>query len=192
MGRAALVQPALPDRPHPALRGVWFWRGLGLGALLAPFVSWPLLFPLASFLRLAGTSIAPSYAIAASLLAGLYVVGLWTWTRLAFSRLRFEIGADEIRIHKGVWSTSVTRIPLARVRRVTVRRGPLLRRRGLATVRIEVFGVFDASPRAPDGQLPGLRNAEAVAAWIVERLPRAPQPEATGALSVPRRTRSSG
>lgn len=166
------MQPALPTRPHRAVRSVWFWRGLALGIVLAPAVGWPVLLPLGSFLRQAGQSYAVAYGVAAALLFGAYVVGLWVWTRLAYGRLRFELLPDEVRIHRGVWLHSVTRIPMRRIRRVVVRRGPLLRMYRLATVRIEVWGALEASPHAPDGQLPGLRDPTMVVDWILARLNR--------------------
>jgi membrane protein YdbS with pleckstrin-like domain len=184
--------PDLPTRPHPSLRGVWFWRGLGLGLVLSPALGWPLLLPLGAALRLAGLSYAAAYGGGAVLLFAAYVVGLWVWTRLAYRRFRFELLPDEIRIHKGVAVRTVTRIPLARVRRVSVRRGPLLRRLGLGTVRLEVFGRLDATPHPSDGQLPGLREADEVAAWIAARLGASQTKPATASVSVPRRTRPSG
>lgn len=186
----------LPTRAHPSLRGIWFWRGLGIGLALAPALGWPVILPLGALLRAVGVPILAAY-VAAGLIAWVsYVVGLWVWTRLAYGRLRFEVSPQEIRIEKGVFVRAVTRIPMSRVRHVTVRRGPLLRMRGLGTVRIEVVDKWEATPHAPDGQLPGLREAEEVAAWILRHVPATRPTTAarptTASASVPRRTRPSG
>lgn len=176
-----LVDPALPTRPHPAMRNVWFLRGLAIGVAIFPFVSWPFLLPLAAVLRLTGAQFVASFFVAGGLLLVGFVAALWFWSRAAYGRLRFEIGLTEVVIERGVVLRTVTRIPLAKVRRVVLRNGPLLRRKGLASVRLVVEERWAATPYPVDGQLPGVRDAPAVAQVLVDRINRAKGGPATTA-----------
>jgi uncharacterized protein len=173
-GRLACPRVEAPPvlRPHPRLRTVWFLRGAGLGLLLAPFLGWPLLFPLAYTLRRAGVDLAWSFAWAGVLLFAAFLLGLYLWTRAAHAHLRYEFAPGEVRIHRGWFIRAVTRIPHARIRTVVVRDGPLLKRFGLATVRIDV----DRGASGMDTSrtnLVGLPRADEVARALLARL-RAP------------------
>lgn len=163
---------ALPQRPHPDLRKVWFWRGLAFGLVAVPTLGWPLVLPLGIALHELGLGLVTAFLAAGAVwyLAGL--AWLLVWARSAIASYAFAITESEVRIRRGVLFRSETVYPLGRLQSAQVQSGPLLRRYGLQSIRLR----GEARPDAPsiwgEPQLVGLRNADAVAATLVERAKR--------------------
>lgn len=98
--------------------------------------------------------------ILAGLTAALVLVGLavrvFVWPSLAWSRFRWRLGEDALRIRQGVLFRQETAIPLSRIQHVDTREGPLEQLFGLARVL-----VWTASGPSPEGGIPGLEATEA-------------------------------
>jgi membrane protein YdbS with pleckstrin-like domain len=91
------------------------------------------------------------FALLALLLVGLMPVRRW--------RSRgFEMGADRLRVVKGVLFHADTVVPFSRVQHIDVEQGPLERAYGIARLILHTAGTHNSSVT-----LPGLAHADAVA-----------------------------
>ena len=90
-------------------------------------------------------------ALIAVLLAGLMPVRKWR------SRV-FDMGADRLRVVKGVLFHADTVVPFSRVQHIDVEQGPLERTFGIARLILHTAGTHNSSV-----VLPGLAHADAVA-----------------------------
>jgi membrane protein YdbS with pleckstrin-like domain len=97
-----------------------------------------------------GTFVAPVVLIAA-----------WAIARVPLRRHAargYDLGADRLRVVRGLWLRSDTVVPFGRVQHIDVTQGPLERAFGLATLVIHTAGTHNASV-----PLPGLAQADAAA-----------------------------
>jgi uncharacterized protein len=96
-------------------------------------------------------------AVAAVLMLALYIsFGIW----LGFNRWRYttwKLDAEGLHVKRGRWWKSETLLPHSRVQHLDLERGPLERRRGLATLIIHTAGT-----RLQAVRLSGLLDAHAV------------------------------
>lgn len=91
-----------------------------------------------------------------ALLLAVWLIGIAPSRR--FSRWRYALGADLLRIVHGYLFRQDTVVPLGRVQHIDVHQGPLMRRWDLATLTVHTAGNHGASV-----SLPGLRHADALA-----------------------------
>lgn len=70
----------------------------------------------------------------------------------------YRLGADELRVVKGVWFHSDITVPLGRVQHIDVGQGPIERANGLATLVLHTAGTDNASV-----SLEGLAHEDATA-----------------------------
>jgi membrane protein YdbS with pleckstrin-like domain len=122
-----------------------------LGALLfaLPFVVAALVFEFAGFLP-PGAFVVP-----------VLVVALWLIIRAPLRRYHargFQMGADRLRVVRGLIFRSDTVVPFGRVQHIDVHQGPIERGYGLATLVLHTAGNHNASVR-----LPGLGRDDAMA-----------------------------
>jgi len=122
-----------------------------LGTLLAalPFVVVALILELADKLP-RGTFLAPV------LLVVLYLI-----IRVPLRRYQargYQLGADRLRVVRGLLFRSDTVVPFGRVQHIDVHQGPIERAYGLATLVLHTAGSHNASVA-----LPGLAHADAAA-----------------------------
>lgn len=166
------VQAPLPQGAHPALRRVWFWRGILLGLVLLPTLGWPIVLPLGFGLVGLGFEQTLGFTLPWVVLVVAYVVTLIVWTRVAFRRYSFEITDHAVMVKRGVWVRVTTLVPLRRVQEVVVRQGPLLRRHGLGSIRLLTDSANTPTPALGDAQLAGVREPHALAALLLDRIQR--------------------
>jgi uncharacterized protein len=145
----AAVVPALDGTEHgldPRLRTAWTLAAaataLAAGivsaaiALLADGPEW-----LALLLVGAGVVLAVVAAVAA---------------RLEWASYRYRVTDDAVEITRGVLVQTLSVLPHRRIQQIDVRRGPIERRLGLATL------VLRSAAATTDATLPGLADADAV------------------------------
>ncbi len=71
------------------------------------------------------------------------------WPRLAYKHWSYRIGKKVFELRHGiVWQVSVA-IPLSRLQHIDLHRGPLERRRGLASLQLHTAGTKEASQLIP-------------------------------------------
>lgn len=75
-----------------------------------------------------------------------------------FSARGFQMGADRLRVVRGLWMRSDTVVPFGRIQHIDVTRGPLERVFCLSTLVVHTAGTHNASVA-----LPGLAAADAAA-----------------------------
>ena len=90
------------------------------------------------------------------LLLKVWLVGIAPSRR--FSRWRYTLSSDLLRIVHGYLFRQDTVVPLGRVQHIDVHQGPLMRRWDLATLTVHTAGNHGASV-----SLPGLKHADALA-----------------------------
>ena len=84
----------------------------------------------------------------------------------------YDLGADRLRVVRGLWFRSDTVVPFGRVQHIDVTQGPLERAFGLATLIIHTAGSHNASVSLP-GLAPANADAmrEAIRAHIKRETP---------------------
>lgn len=156
-------------------------RGMFMGCVMAIPISFMIGLPL----RFMFYGEPPRDATAQSIFAPL--IGIWLivsailavgaviWANLAVRRYSFEVADDEVVVRKGIVFRTTTRIPMRKIQDIHVRQGPILRALGLASIKLDTAGGFTPSRGMgpgfmAEGQLPGIRNAEQVAAALSARV----------------------
>jgi len=89
------------------------------------------------------------------------LLGLWLVLRVPLRRYQargFTMGADRLRVVRGLIFRSDTVVPFGRVQHIDVHQGPLERAYGLATLVLHTAGNHNASV-----SLPGLDHGDALA-----------------------------
>ena len=91
------------------------------------------------------------------------LMGAVIWAALAlpwrrYSASGYDMGADRLRVVRGVLFHRDTVVPFGRVQHIDVERGPIEQRYGLATLKLHTAGTHNATIT-----LPGLGEADALA-----------------------------
>ena len=94
--------------------------------------------------------------LAPAALLALWLIGIAPARR--FSRWRYALGPDLLRVVRGWLLRSDSVVPLGRVQHIDVHQGPLMRQWDLATLTVHTAGTHGASV-----SIPGLRHADALA-----------------------------
>ncbi len=103
----------------------------------------------------AGLPLPGMLAVPVVLLAGIVLVAM-PWRR--YGARGYDMGADRLRIARGILFRTDTVVPFGRVQHLDVTQGPIERRYGLATLTLYTAGTHNDSV-----SLPGLPHAQAVA-----------------------------
>jgi uncharacterized protein len=96
-----------------------------------------------------------------SFLAPVLLLSIWIIVRAPLRRYRargYDMGADRLRVVRGLIFHSDTVVPFGRVQHIDVHQGPIERGYGLATLVLHTAGNHNASV-----SLPGLGHADALA-----------------------------
>lgn len=136
------ANPAIPDLPGPAPALPEGWQPLpgraralmvlGMVGLLLPLV------PAAAILASAG-DLVPGWVGGATGLVLALVLGSWRGLRL-HRVFGWRLDAQGLAVRRGsLWQTE-TRVPATRVQHLDIKRGPLQRGRGLATLIVHTAG----------------------------------------------------
>ncbi len=89
------------------------------------------------------------------------LVALWLVIRVPLRRYQargYQLGADRLRVVRGLLFRSDTVVPFGRVQHIDVHQGPVERGYGLATLVLHTAGTHNSSV-----SLPGLAHADAMA-----------------------------
>jgi membrane protein YdbS with pleckstrin-like domain len=154
----ATVPDALDDRPRgldPRLRTAWTLTAVAVAVAAG-----------AAAAVIAAVSGAPVW-----LVAGLAALGLAAaaaaavGARLAWAHYSYRAGSEALEIRHGVVVRTVSAVPYRRIQQIDVRRGPIERRLGLATL------VLRSAAATTDAAIPGLadEDAEALRAALLAR-----------------------
>ena len=142
-----------PDQDGDALTPLHpnYVKVVRLGTLVAvlPFVVLALIFEFAGKLP------------HGSFLAPVLLVALYLLIRVPLRRYQgrgYQLGADRLRVVRGLLFHRDTVVPFGRVQHIDVHQGPIERAYGLATLVLYTAGTHNASV-----SLPGLANADAMA-----------------------------
>ncbi|ANY19153.1 Bacterial membrane flanked domain protein [Tsuneonella dongtanensis] len=94
-------------------------------------------------------------------LAPVLLLAAWAIARVPLRRHAargYDLGADRLRVARGLWFRSDTVVPFGRVQHIDVTQGPLERAFGLSTLVVHTAGTHNASV-----SLPGLATDDAAA-----------------------------
>lgn len=96
-----------------------------------------------------------------------YVFVQWV-PEIRWRRWRYEVSEDEIDLQHGIWWIHRTLVPMVRVQHVDTEQGPILRRFGLATVKVSTAGGSHEIPALLMADAEALRDRIAALAKVVE------------------------
>lgn len=157
------IEPSPGDTPVPVPDDADRWRGMPRAARTLFMLSGVVLaLPVAFVVRVATGALDVPWpwtitAIAAALGGGW---GAWLGLR-RYRYTRWRLDADGFSLRKGRMWQSEIRVPINRVQHLDLRRGPLERRYGLATLVIHTAGTRDSSVNVgglADADAEALRN----------------------------------
>lgn len=141
--------PAAVDSPAPPAEAAWQRlptraRGLMMLALVGACLP---AVPAVAILATATDIVSPWLAGAgAAVLAA--AVGLWRGAR-QYAAFGWRLDADGLAVRRGTLWQSETRVPATRVQHLDVKRGPLQRRRGVATLVVHTAGTRQSTVTVP-------------------------------------------
>jgi membrane protein YdbS with pleckstrin-like domain len=154
---------ATEERPHPDLIVLWRLHALLLGlaaGAAAWLVAWPVWVELFGFEGRAGLGRSSLVGLATGTAVSLLL--LWR-TRLAARVYRWQHRPGEgVVVCKGAWWQREVWIPMTRLQHLDIKRGPLERWLGLATLELHTAGAHDHETRLPGLEPPrakALRDA---------------------------------
>ena len=96
-----------------------------------------------------------------AIIAPVLLIAAWAIVRVPLRRHAargYDLGADRLRVVRGLWFRSDTVVPFGRVQHIDIHQGALERAFGLATLTVHTAGTHNASV-----PLPGLSEADAAA-----------------------------
>jgi uncharacterized protein len=144
------VHDGLDDRPRgldPRLRFAWTVTAVAVAVLAA-----------GAGAVVAAVSGGPIWLVAGvAALGGVLALAAALGARLAWAAYGYRAGAEAIEIRHGVVVRTVSAVPYRRIQQIDVRRGPIERRLGLATL------VLRSAAATTDATIPGLADADAEA-----------------------------
>lgn len=114
-------------------------------------------FTIAALVLEAAVDLLPTGAIIAPVL----LIAAWAILRVPLRRHAargYDMGADRLRVVRGLWFRSDTVVPFGRVQHIDIDQGALERAYGLATLTVHTAGTHNASV-----SLPGLAEPDAAA-----------------------------
>jgi membrane protein YdbS with pleckstrin-like domain len=114
-------------------------------------------FAIAALVLEAAVDLVPTGVIIGPVL----LIAAWAIVRVPLRRHAargYDMGADRLRVVRGLWFRSDTVVPFARVQHIDIHQGALERAFGLATLTVHTAGTHNASV-----SLPGLAEPDAAA-----------------------------
>ena len=96
-----------------------------------------------------------------AIIAPVLLIAAWAVVRVPLRRHAargYDMGADRLRVVRGLWFRSDTVVPFGRVQHIDIHQGALERAFGLATLTVHTAGTHNASVA-----LPGLAEPDAAA-----------------------------
>jgi membrane protein YdbS with pleckstrin-like domain len=147
-------------RPSAQLKKL-FYSYMG-GILLIAFLSWYIpLWLLAPFGALVVSFfVLPPVLIL--LLAGLY------WIPKFCDSIVYKFTGDEMTWHRGVWFRNTGIVPYNRITNVDVIQGPVSRKLGIASLKIQTAGYSGSTTRTSEITVEGMENFREIQEMIME------------------------
>jgi len=133
------VIPKIDEEFHPDIRMKFlYYIYLALGVTVS-CLSWMIPVIVAAFLFLPSSR---AFVIAAFLLSPVLVAVLFTayWIPKYCSSIRYTFTNNEVVVEKGVYWKRKSLVPYNRITNIEIVQGPIARRFGLGTVRIQTAG----------------------------------------------------
>jgi len=133
------VIPKIDEEFHPDIRMKFlYYIYLALGVTVS-CLSWMIPVIVAAFLFLPSSR---AFVIAAFLLSPVLVAALFTayWIPKYCSSIRYTFTNNEVVVEKGVYWKRKSLVPYNRITNIEIVQGPIARRFGLGTVRIQTAG----------------------------------------------------
>lgn len=159
-----------PFSPSPKYRTLLYWY-LIMGATLLVL---PWYVPLLVF--------APMLAKALTMLPVVAVIAfVLYWIPRYHETISYTAGSDEVSWQRGVWFKTTGIVPYRKITNVDVSQGPLSRRLGIASVKLQTAG-YSASKSSAEISITGIERHEALRDMLMEyvRKTRAFSPPPTG------------
>lgn len=149
-------------RPHVDVKKLYY-SYLTIGVILLGLI-WIIPAVVAALLVL---PLAQASAITVALLFPLLVVVSVTafWIQKYYSSITYILTNDEIVVERGVWWKRKSFVPYNRITNISVVQGPIARRFGLGTVRVQTAGFSgggSAGGRVAEAVILGVKNFEEI------------------------------
>lgn len=149
-------------RPHIDVKKLYY-SYLTIGVILLGLI-WIIPAVVAALLVL---PLAQASAITVALLFPLLVVVSVTafWIQKYYSSITYILTNDEIVVERGVWWKRKSFVPYNRITNISVVQGPIARRFGLGTVRVQTAGFSgggSAGGRVAEAVILGVKNFEEI------------------------------
>ncbi len=111
--------------------------------------------------------LAQAYAVTAALLFPLLAVVCSTafWIQKYYSSIAYTLANDEIVVERGVWWKRKSFVPYNRITNIHIVQGPIARRFGLGTVRVQTAGFSgggSAGGKVAEAVILGVKNFEEI------------------------------
>ncbi|WP_020007218.1 PH domain-containing protein [Salinicoccus albus] len=86
------------------------------------------------------------------------VIFVWLMPKLKYKYFRYEVLADEIKIHQGILIKAQNQVPLYRVQNIDTNVGPLMKRYGLKSVSLRTSAERIQIPELEKDEADRIRN----------------------------------
>jgi len=164
-----------PFSPSPTYRKLLYWYfTMGVALLVLPWY-----VPLLVFAPMLA-KVLTTLPVVAAIAFVLY------WIPRYHETISYTVGSDEVSWQRGVWFRTTGIVPYRKITNVDVSQGPLSRRLGIASVKLQTAG-YSASKSSAEISITGIERHEALRDMLMEyvRQTRAFSSSATGASSEP-------
>jgi hypothetical protein len=142
-------------KPAPQLKSLFYTYILSAAAIFFVVFCLPMIIfaPVDVTARLA---IFPGIPIIAGLLIALAWVGKY------YNSMHYKLTDHELIWHRGVWFRNTGIVPYNRITNVDIEQGPVSRRFGLASIKIQTAGYSAPNARKAEITIEGMRNFEEI------------------------------
>jgi hypothetical protein len=84
------------------------------------------------------------------------------WVGKYYNSMHYKLTDHEMTWHRGVWFRSTGIVPYNRITNVDIVQGPVSRRYGIATIKIQTAGYSAANAKSAEITIEGMRNFEEI------------------------------
>jgi membrane protein YdbS with pleckstrin-like domain len=149
MAEAELFPRNVPFKPSEALV-TWFIADF---LLLLAFIVVVCILPMASAGAVDGYVAIAIFGLLV-LATGLF----FTWTRLYYESMFYELHTDELRWRRGVWFRTTGIVPYNRITNLDLRQGPVMRRLNISSIAVQTAGY--SGQGTPEIRIEAIEHAE--------------------------------
>ncbi len=114
---------------------------------------------------------APLEGIAIMLVVDALILIPWgVWTPLYYRSIVYRFTDTEMEWRRGVWIRATGIVPYTKVTNVDIVQGPIMRRLGIDTMRIQTAGYSGQSGQSAEIKIEGIEGSERYRAFILSRI----------------------